>query len=1361
MSTLITRLGLTVLWGYVLTLASGAHALINPGPVVQSITQVGEQSLKGVRAITQDSSGFLWLATNQGLLRFDGTELKPFVAQNGLPHNDIRAMVADGQGHLWLATRGGGLSRFTVQTESFDNFSHLPFDPDSLDSNDLNSLSLDDKGQLWIGSRRGINRFDTQTLTNTRVKLTMPIEGPFNIHRMLADRSGLVWFSIPRQGLFVYSGQTGEVKHYDQDSAGQHGLDSDTISAIFEARDGQLWIGTAAAIHRLDRENDRFERFEIPLRANNKVNHASVTSLFEDSDGLLWISTFYNGVSRWDPESAKITNINRGVARRGSLNVLHINNIFQDSSGSIWLATPRDGLIQITRQAMAVAHFVATTEQAFSAGQIYPDHQGRIWLGMDNQLLVRQPQGDGFKLVASFGGPLLDILPIGDRHLAVLVKDVGIMKVALETLTLEPLFVEVNTGSVTAMAVADGHLWLAGGERLEQFDLQGDIVKTFEAPEVVEALWPVGEKIITRTPAGFSYMNAANGFWYSFQEVPGIQQIIEDGQSQLWIVAGDEGLYALDKKTGAMLGFERGQNGVPDKILSIANAADGKLWLNSESGLYLFDKALFKTSRISREKLLDNPLPGMMHQLPSGRLLLGTHQGVIEIQPRVEAAVAQDQQEAHAVLFTDFQLFGRSVVPNGEDPDAPLQRALNDTDSITLAHTNNWFTIAFAASDFQSADQSRYAYKMKGLSEQWIEVDGADPKAGFTSLAPGDYEFQVKVADLEGNWRMPIRTLQIKVTPPWWDSPLAWSVYVLGALILVFGVYAIRTRQLRHRAAALEQGIAERTEQLKQRADTIAQLLDEKEGLLADKDRLIANISHEFRTPLTLILGPLESELGAANSEQSRSLLTMAKANGRRLLAMVDQLLDIARLDDHKAMTLETRDVVETCRFLLASFAPMAGQRGIKLDADLPQETVLPVNMAPDALEKILSNLLSNAFKYSPDGGQVTVEAGIDGDSQVFVRVKDTGQGIAEADLETIFERFTRLKQGGDYVPGAGIGLALVKELIERHQGTIAVQSKLGQGSTFTVHLPLSGHEPGQSGAVNQLLLNEVSRNMEELSTQVTLQRPEPAADGARTSVLVIEDNPDMRGFILSCLSEVYVCLEAADGEQGVAQAKAELPDLIVCDVMMPKMDGFEVTATLKSDPDTSHIPIVLLTARGDTPTRLKGWREKADEFLEKPFNTEELLLRLANLLSVRQLLQAHYQRRLSLPDTEPVDGAPNTVAQPVNPAAQRFIDQLEEVLLHHYGDPAFDVSGFADAMALSHRQLGRKIKTLLDLTPAQVLRQYRLKKAAELLCSGLTPSVVIHQVGFTTHSYFSQCFKAQYGINPSDYAGQSGPVSE
>lgn len=1422
--------------------------IVHSGPIVSQISQVAGEPLTGIKGILHSQSGFIWLASSDGLLRFDGQSIKRFENQtnnaNSLPANDVRAMVEDEQGIIWLITRGGGLSRFEPKTEQFINF-QTNDQPTSIDSLQLNSIALGQNNQLWIASDKGINRFDRQTYTNTRLNSQMQPRGANedeNVQLIYADNSAdssagnnadkneRIWFAVRRKGLFLHIPQGNQTLHFAAKSDDSSSLDSAVISDIYQAPNGDIWIGTALSVSRFNSQTLTFSRFAIPLKARNKVNHASVTSMAADKWGNLWVGTFYNGVSVLYQGGEHFVDIEGNLAIDDSLMAMQINDVMQDLQGGLWLVTARDGLIKVSNEHSLFDHHSLIGGQAealrdempywqsglvMSAnGEVLLLQQGQLWLydsarhqfklfkhadkivdivvSRQHGVLVAMQSG-GIKQVNVASKSLVDVFAGIEMPVAKFVIDAddqylwfypqssgGLYRYELANHGLEAYFVDGSEmGRVTAIAVSSNQLYVAFDQRtLHAYDY--DQQRFRPLPKLDAEVFQIvlqDDGVWLATANGILHNSDESRPWSSFslnrealkdKPIPAAIYAIHPVEAEHWWASTSEGILRIHRQSGQVM------------------------VLDKEKGLRLSE---FST-KVPLTMLSGNVLmAGFSDDLAA----------VVRFNPQRLTQTLDGEGSNQEVLFTELKLFNQTVALKFTDVNSPLSTTINQTEHLQLTHQQNWFTLLFTSQLFtnqvsQQDGDIRYAYMLEGLSDQWIETNAGQAK--FTSVAAGQYLFKVKVSS-GGQWSEQVRVLPITVTPAWWESSWAYTVYVLLVIGFVLTINGLRTRQLKQRAAVLEQKVAVRTKELKQRADTISLLLSEKEGLLGDKerlledkDRLIANISHEFRTPLTLILGPLGEQIGLVKDAKTTAQLGLAEANANRLLYMVDQLLDLARLKNPNVEQMKGHDLAATLQFLVGSFEPLAKARRMSLTIKDNHQQPIWVMAQADALEKIITNLLSNAIKYSADGGVIEVSMqlltsdglaadGLSGKKVAF-SVKDNGFGISEADLALVFERFGRIKNDGDYIPGSGIGLALVKELLVIHQGDISVQSQLGKGSCFTVTLPtLDGKEPDEKESLNDKSVNEqvvadamARMTPRKLALQDTLQQGEQISD-TLSNILVIEDNADMRQYIIDSLGGRFHCLAAPDGKAGLDLAVQHLPDLVISDVMMPNMDGFEVTQRLKSDDKTNHIPVILLTARGDRESRIKGWSQKADEYLEKPFNTEELLMRIDNLLAIRQLLRKRFGHAFisPLPDSLPsltpsLSSCDNTAVPTVlveenkqesselsredganlNPAHQIFLDQTNKVLDQYYQDSDFDVAKFAVQMALSHRQLGRKMKAILDMTPAEALRNYRLNQAAKLLKQGGSASVVAHQVGFTTHSYFSQCFKARFNCLPSQF---------
>ena len=1359
-------------------------SIIVKPPITTRFTEVGGVHLGYVKKVFQASNGFIWLGTNLGLMRFDGYEVKVYRHNNDDPSSiagdNIIDIVEDKNHFLWLAISGKGISKFDPSTETFSQFKHDATKPYSMINDNVIYLAWHTDNELTVGTFKGLNLFNINNHQSRRLPLSTTIED-LQVRRSLTDQQGRLWIATSFHGLFRYDPLRKTTRHYRHQADNLNSLSADTIYGLALDDNDKLWIGTGSGLNQLDLKNDVITRLEHPSPLIDDLLKTTITALHIDSQGMVWAGTMDKGALRFNPKNNQFTPVDIGNEP--------IFDIFADSANLIWFGT-MNGIVKLHPDALNFKHLSYASDKSLEINDIILTDDNTLWLSGQHLFECRQYQQHCTKIfnnikargieshqqslyfshmketdnhyIARYDRPLktltnayaqLKQLPHNDsvfphvlhHHDGVLFYTVrsaqsnkynGLFSVNLASGKEKSLFTGSRTYNIAKLPPSN--LYIATGQGLLHHDISSS----------TNRFVPKNSK--TR---------------YTFITLH------KNNQDQLWLSDARKGLALFDPAADRLDYYPWRKN----RINSIVEDNQGGVWLGTASGLVRFDRQQKTFTPYGKSHGLSD-LSYNNHdalKTPTGSIILATNDGFIHFDPD---KLLKNQAKAQTVI-TDFKLMNQSVKPDNVSPDAILQKSISDTDEITLSHQDYLFSFSFASLDYQSPESLQYSYTMQGLDDKWYHTDAKNRTATYTTLPPGDYTFRVKGRNNLGEFNQGA-AIKVHILPPFWATTTAFVGYVLALIALIFLSSTIRTKRLNRRAKLLEKSIKQRTMELQQRANTISDLLEDKNQLLADKDRLIANISHEFRTPLTLILGPLEAELKTTRSKTTRSMLALAKANGQRLLAMVDQLLDIARLQEQQPT--QVKNVLATCRFLLASYRSLATQRDLVLTLDNQLEEDVFVDMQPDALEKILSNLLTNAFKYTPvtsDKQQIVIlMVKLNMASLIEISITDSGEGIQSDMQQQIFERFTRLDNAQGYVPGAGIGLALVKDLVEQHQGSISVQSAPGEGSTFTVTLPQANQSNQSSeinetlvlSAVDQMILNQPPDSFLDADNALYTDNDSPAIEGRRANILVIEDNYDMRQYLISCLNKDFHCLVATDGEAGVHMAQEHLPDLIISDVMMPKMDGFAVTRLLKTEPCTNHIPIILLTAHGDKQSRLKGLSEKADEFLQKPFDSAELLMRINNLLSIRSLLRQRFGQNLSeprlpglrtratdKPDITNEDGEPENKqapSQPENRVHQAFFEQIHQLLEQHYSDGDFGVGQLADEMALSKRQFTRKMKALMDLTPAEAIRNYRLKKAAEQLASGVTPSEVYYQTGFSSHSYFSQCFKARYQCLPSAY---------
>lgn len=675
--------------------------------------------------------------------------------------------------------------------------------------------------------------------------------------------------------------------------------------------------------------------------------------------------------------------------------------------------------------------------------------------------------------------------------------------------------------------------------------------------------------------------------------------------------------------------------------------------------------------------------------------------------------------------ITDFHLLGNRPGQSGYIP-----KNINDTDKITLPYKLNNFTITLSALDFSAPEKNEYAYRIKNQSDEWIPL-GTNRNITFTNMTPGKYIFQAKATNSTGRWSPKITQLTIAINPPWWRT---WWAYLIYVLILIGLIFFFRKRELNRVRLQLEAGKLKELDHL--------------------KSRFFANISHEFRTPLTLLIGPLEDLMNGGDEKAFKEIVPEMHRNSKRLLQLINQLLDLSRLDAGKyQINTEQENIIPFVKQIVHSFSSMAQTRDIRLETyvdphlrdNLIQKKVT-FYFDDDVIEKILTNLLSNAFKFTSNGGHIMVTLCLSEKEPDFLelRVEDNGEGIRANQLPYIFDRFY---QAGSTQPGSGIGLALLKDLVELHGGKIRVSSEEGKGATFICLLPFNKKVISRKPVADK---KEIISPVIETGDEENILAKENDHD-SKPVILLVEDHQDVRKYIRSHLKDQYTILEAQNGKQGLEMATKNIPDLVISDVMMPvrsehpdgpEMDGFELCAALKTDNRTSHVPVILLTARAEDKDKMTGLETGADAYLIKPFNSKELLIRVKNLISLRNKMRTKFSNKLIV---KPAEIALTSLDR-------EFMQKLLKTVEAHMDDANFSVEALGKEVNMSVSQINRKLKALINQTALRFIRSVRLARAMELLKNDTgTIAEIAFKTGFETPSYFTKMFKAEFGCLPSE----------
>ncbi|MEO5600560.1 MAG: ATP-binding protein [Cyclobacteriaceae bacterium] len=758
------------------------------------------------------------------------------------------------------------------------------------------------------------------------------------------------------------------------------------------------------------------------------------------------------------------------------------------------------------------------------------------------------------------------------------------------------------------------------------------------------------------------------------------------------------------------------------RALSMTTDNAGRLWMTDHLRNQLV--CIDRQDNIAIEFNANDNLPasiGFISRTSKGVIVFASGAGFTLFDP---LSLKINRAKTYPVLT---QLKVNNEIPSIGENSKEIFGIKNDIsvlDELLLDYQHNNFAIEFSAMEMTSPDKNLYRHKLEGYDKEWIETDWKERTATYTNLDAGHYVFRVRASNHHGIWSDQETILAVRILPPPWQTWWAYTLYGLAfiTMVLYWRNYDIKRVKLKHRAEHLSE-------------------LDDL------KSRFFANISHEFRTPITLILGPLKDLYNGTAKEDPKTVIGAVLRNGSRLLRLINQLLDLSKIEAGK-MQLHAAciDLVEFLREIASSYESLATDKKIKYFF-YPEVPELVVFIDREKIEKVVHNLLSNAFKFTIEGGEVILNLKDEKD-QCIITVKDTGIGIPVDQVDKVFDRFYQVdsSQTCGY-EGSGLGMALARELVDLHKGRISVESKEGKGTTFTVSLPLgkerlSKEEITNSGFKKSEILSDVVIS-EETRMEIRNENETVSIDSQHV-LLIVEDNADMRHYIRKTLAGQYQIIEAENGKQGVNKAEEIVPDLIISDIMMPEMDGYKLCEIIKTNELTSHIPVILLTAKADRESKLSGLEIGADDYLSKPFDSEELKLIVRNRIEERRKMRERFTREVTL--------EPKHIS--ITSLDEKFLTKVLAIIETHMDNENFSIDELSREAAYSNMHFYRKIKALAGQTPSQFLRTIRLKRAAELLSKNSdNVTQIAYSVGFSSLSYFNKCFKEQFGVTPGQFA--------
>ncbi|MEM0962503.1 MAG: response regulator, partial [Bacteroidota bacterium] len=1164
---------------------------------------------------------------------------------------------------------------------------------------------------MWIaGSRGRLYLADAEGLTRVA---TLPAR---QVEQVLAF-GGWLW-AVAESGLFRIDPASGAVRQFDDPVLLQ------APRTLFAEPRGWLWIGTAAGFVLFDTASERV----LTVRSNAPGNAialptATPTDVLFDRSGIFWVATGGAGVASADFLTSRFPVYQARPGDSASLASSSLRAIASDSA-SIWAGLNDAGLNRIDRETGRVTRFPLP---APPAGVSWPDTGIRTVYGLDRDRSgrlwsvvnwgVRRHDASG-RVVAEYAFPTPAVAAINPAFVHedeagrfwVGARQLQSLDLASGTFTVVPDIPD----AVAIHETADGALWIASGVGLVRYDPT------------------TGEREI------FGHDPEDSGSLSSDATV----SMVADGDSVLW-VGTVAGLNRFSLRTRRAERYTSANSGLPNNYINgVLLSETGDVWVSTNDGLARLDPEAGTFTLLNEARGLQSPEfnRGAYHRAADGTLMFGGIDGLNVFDP---AALRENPHPP------EVRLRRVVVAPRRQVQEVVSGPGIVETGGLVrLGPDARDLRIDYVGLHYADPSANRYRVWLEGYDDGWGAVTD-DRVAYYTNLDPGTYRFHVRAANAYGVWSDDVILATIEVAPHWWETTWFRLLVLLAGLGTVFGVYRWRTHEARHRERQLRVEVASRTRDLaretaraERHAEDAERHAEELERLNQGQRDLFANVSHETRTPLTLILGPVEDLLAEDDLPADlRTTLEGVRRNGRRLLHLVDQILDLARMEAGQAeLRLQRVDVGEVVGTLAEAFKDYAQRRGVQLTCDTPQDPLVG-DFDVALIEHILLNLTSNAIKFTPAGGKVLVTAYTDdGGKSAVIRVNDTGVGIHPDLFGDLFDRFSLAHADGE--SSTGLGLAIVKEAAELHGGTVKVQSRVGFGAQFTVRLPVrdGGVSEGASGDSYQ-----PGMLLPDLAAAERPAAPDPSGPVPdRTTVLVVEDSTDARAYVASILRPAYRVYEAPNGAAGLEVARRHLPDLIVSDVAMPEMDGLAMLRALRTDPELSTTPVVLLTARVEVEDRLAGLKAGADDYLAKPFDARELRARVANLISARR---AWRLAESPLPVVR--DAFPDALS-----ADDELRQRVEEAVHRQFSDGEFSASGLATAVGLSGSQLRRRTQDLFGKTPTEIIRGYRLAQAARQLEKRTgTVAEVAYAVGFNSVSYFTRSFVDAYGVTPTAYA--------
>ncbi len=1328
-----------------------------------------------VNCFYRDQKGFLWVGTLSGLNRYDGYQVKTFrhelQNEHSLSENMISRILEGPHQQLWIETRiAFNLLDLTTEKIARDVAERLrsmkiegtvvsdirkrragtywflmdkqvlwEYNEEqkmarvirkTMNGNSIAAFQFDKKGDCYIMYTSGM--LEVLNVEESRIIATSNIpakifDNTAGVFYIFIDSDNELWIHSQTnnpKGVLRLNPFTNVYSLLEKDK-GAVRLNTNIVASVVQDNKGDIWIGTDhGGVNIYNKRTNTIQYILHDEEETKSLGQNSIVSIYKDEKGFIWIGTFKKGVSYYHESIINLPLYKHRTTGAGSLSYDDVNRFAEDAKGNIWVGTNGGGLNYFDRSANKfIPHTYSPVKNAISNNVVVSlciDRQQKLWIGSyyggldcyDGKTFTNYRHNPG------------DSNSLADDRVWEIMED------------------------------SKGQLWIGTlGNGLNVLDKERKKFRHYKpfAPGSIQSYYVAAlmedkeGRIWVGTSDGLNIINKDETFVYiqnrkddlSSLSNNNVTAIVQDRRGLVWVGTYDGlNVYSDVGKKKVTL---HTKDGMPhNTVLTMVEDNEGRIWVGTPNGLSCITTRIENDGSLACHFLNYDEADGLQGRefnenavlrTSKGELLFGGANGFNMFVPPVTAT----NTFKGSVALTGFQVFNKMIAVGEKVTNhVILPVSITYTDKLVLKHNENVFSVEFAAMDFYNAEKIRYAYMLEGFNKEWLFTDALDRKATFTNLDPGTYQFKVKAIDANGNWSEETESLTIKVLPPFWKTPLA---YILYAVVLAGVLYFFRKMELKRTRKKFE--IEEEKKEARR-----------KHELDVMKIRFFTNVSHEFRTPLSLILAPLDKMTRQTQDASQQEQLTLLKRNAKRLLNLVNQLLDFRKMEEKELGLAKVQgDIIVFLHDIANAFTDIADSKHISFSIQ-SNVSSFTTSFDQEKVERILFNLLSNAFKFTPSNGHVAVTLLLQQESgqkkhNLSIMIRDTGIGIEPDKTEKIFERFFQNDIPGSIVnQGSGIGLAITREFVKLHGGAIHVESEPNKGSNFIVNLPLLEEEV----VVPAEPMPQQAKMLAVDEPFVERQVQNGRALHKLPLVLLIEDNDDFRFYLKDNLREHFTIIEAANGKTGWQKALAAHPDLIVSDISMPEMNGIELCQKIKKDSRTSHIPVILLTAISGEEQQLRGLETGASDYMTKPFNFEILLNRIKNNLSQHQALKKTYQKQVEIKQGE----------IPVESSTDRFLQQVLAEVEKNISNGDFTVEDLSRTLCMSRVALYKRMLNVTGKSPLEFIKNMRMQKAAQLLDkTELTIAEIAYEVGFNNPKHFSKSFKAVFTMLPTSYRQQ------